>query len=319
MYDINKYITPEAKEVTEANFVGKLSSQIKHYPQEPIYYLRVNKQNCLIEVLINDVKLYNDYELSNFVTPRKIAGKILKSGKQEVTVRMYPVENLVNESYGREGEPITKLLDNSTVNIKVVLVDNQSEKGFDDEELVTEHKSPVKEGKFIGTGKPYYEYTFTFNAEVPYEFEGWTNGQDLRKLDQKLLAQKALEFYKMVQDIYVNKDLDAWLKLEYLGAKRTVASIYVDKDYLNELLKEYQDEFSYNYTSIPISDYKINLRGENKLILLNHTSSDSFYRGAGAAELEYTDEDGDLAGLIPSIILYLPKGRKLEDGLMVWK
>ena len=53
IYDIDKYIFPEAKDITENNFVEKLNSQIKHYNTEPIYYYRTNKKNCLIEISIN--------------------------------------------------------------------------------------------------------------------------------------------------------------------------------------------------------------------------------------------------------------------------
>ena len=60
-------------------------------------------------------------------------------------------------------------------------------------------------GNFIATGQPYYEYTFEFEAEVPYELEGWTKGQDLTKLDQKLLEKKALEFHNTYQKIYENQ------------------------------------------------------------------------------------------------------------------
>ena len=117
MYDINQYLDEESKQITKENFVDQIMKQIKHYPKEPVYYLRINKQNCLIEVLVNDVRRHVDYELSNYVTPIKINSSILKSGKQTITVRMYPVGNLINESLGKENEaPITTLLDNSSAN-----------------------------------------------------------------------------------------------------------------------------------------------------------------------------------------------------------
>lgn len=67
-YDINQYISPEAKDITKSNFVEKLKAQIKHYANEPVYYFRINKQNCLIEIYVNDISVYDDYELSNRIT-----------------------------------------------------------------------------------------------------------------------------------------------------------------------------------------------------------------------------------------------------------
>ena len=89
-YNINDYIYPEAKNITESNYVEKLNSQIKHFNEEPIYYLRTNKQNCLIEVYVNDVRNFRDYEISNYITPIEISN-VLKSGSQKITVKMYPI------------------------------------------------------------------------------------------------------------------------------------------------------------------------------------------------------------------------------------
>jgi len=53
-YNINQYLHPESKEITENNFAEKLKNTIKHYPEEPIYYLRISKRMCFIEVYDND-------------------------------------------------------------------------------------------------------------------------------------------------------------------------------------------------------------------------------------------------------------------------
>ncbi|MCG8734660.1 hypothetical protein [Tenacibaculum finnmarkense] len=320
MYNIENYLEEGSKNITVDNFVTKIIENKKSYDSEPLYYLRINKQMCLIEVFVNGVLILQDNELSNYVTPHEINYSIFKSGEQTVTIKMYPVENLINESFGREGTPITELQDNSSVAIKVVKIDNRSNKGFEDEALVTTHQSPTNSnGAFIATGKPYYEYSFTFNAKVPYEFEGSAKGQDLRKLNQDLVTKKALEFYKMSQQIIVNKDLESWLKLNYFFNKRTQAASYSTEKDFNELLEEYKEELSRNYTAIPIKEYKLEFRGEGKLVVLKHTSTDPFYKRELALVLKYTDEDGDLSSYFPGVVLYLPEGRSLEEGLMMWK
>ena len=92
---------------------------------------------------------------------------------------MYPLGDLLNEDRGIEnGQPITTLSDKAKVDIEVVMIDNKSKGTFDDEVKITQVTSPKD-----AASKPYYEFSFTFNAEVPYEFEGWTKGQDLTKLE----------------------------------------------------------------------------------------------------------------------------------------
>ena len=88
--NVEQYIFPEAKNITESNYVEKLNSQIKHFNEEPIYYLRTNKQNCLIEVYVNDIREFRDYKISNYITPIEISN-VLKSGSQTITVKMYPI------------------------------------------------------------------------------------------------------------------------------------------------------------------------------------------------------------------------------------
>jgi hypothetical protein len=282
MYDINQYIPEESKHITSENYAEKVLESIKHYDSEPIYYYRINKQNCLIEVKINDVVDYKDYKLSNIITPSEI-GHILKSGQQTVTVKMYPVGNLINEDLGLENQPpATKLSNKAQVDISVVVVDNKSKQQFADERVITSQKSSKD-----AAGKEYYEFSFTFNAEVPYEFEGWTKGQDLRKLDQELVRKKALEFYEMVGEIHLNKDLDSWLKINFPLEKRIEGMFYADKQYLENLVKEFSDDVLQDYTVHPIKNYKMEFMGDGKLLRLRQSSLEEGNRGYGALMLKY--------------------------------
>ena len=311
MYDINQFIIPEAKDINEQNFASKITGQIQRYDREPSYYFRINKQNALIRIYINDVNIYSDHKLSNIITPIPI-DHILKSGNQKVTVKMYPVGNLLNESWGKtDGQPITELSENSEVSIEVICIDEKSPKGLNDEKEITKITSPKE-----AAGKNYYEFSFTFNADVPYQFEGWTKGQDLTKLDQNLVRKKALEFYKMVGEIYVNKDLNSRLKLDYPSTLRIMASAYVNEQYMNDVVKEYKKYFQNNdYVMKPLIDFGEEFMGNGKLLRLVETSRSLDARG-GALILKY----GNKGIYRPAITLYLPEGRDLAtQGFMMWK
>ncbi|TDW50127.1 hypothetical protein EV144_102562 [Flavobacterium sp. 270] len=58
-------------EVNAKNFEQKLLESVKHYEKEPIYYLRINKINCLIEILIKTSTYYAGNKLPE-VKNRKI-------------------------------------------------------------------------------------------------------------------------------------------------------------------------------------------------------------------------------------------------------
>lgn len=308
--NFENYIPAESKNINRNNYTDKVLESIKNYKYEPVYYLRINKQNCLIEVKINDVVDYKDYELSNTITPIKI-GQILKSGQQKVTVRMYPVGDLINQDLGLKNQPPkTKLSDKAIVDISIVMIDEKSNKNFDDEKVIATQQSSKD-----AAGKEFYEFSFLFDAEVPYEFEGWTKGQDLRKLDQKILQKKALEYYEMVGEIHLNQDVDTWLKINFPLEKRIQGSFYSSKENLADLINEFNDDVKQKYTMHPIKNYKIEFMGDGKLLRLRQNSNDEKYRGKGALMLE-----SDEGFYFPGITLYLPEGRDLAtQGFMMWK
>ncbi|WP_409417822.1 hypothetical protein [Flavobacterium sp. PS2] len=311
-----KIMNIQYPEINANNFEQKLVASVKHYEKEPLYYMRINKSNCVVEVLVNDYPVHDDYELSNYATPLAINRAILKSGEQTLTYRLYPVGDLIKEEYG-EGDTVTKLTDNTAISISIIKMDNGSEKTLEDEEVVMKHTSLTDDkGRFIASGKPYYEFTFKFNAQVPYANEGWSKGQDLSKLDQKLLEAKAVEFYKEYGKIYENKDSDLLAKLSFGEEKRNSIASYKKLSDIDELWKEYIKRLNYNSIQLqPIENYRKAFFGNGKIIFLMLNSLEYPYRGSGALRVDYIDKDGDEAVLIPDISLYLPEGKKLEDGL----
>ena len=311
-----KIMNIQYPEVNATNFEQKLSNAVKHYEKEPMYFMRVNKINCLVEIFVNDYRVHKDYELSNYATPLEINDAILKSGEQKLTYRLYPVGDLIKEEYG-EGDTVTTLTNNTAVSISIIKMDNNGEKRLEDEEVIIKHTSlNDSKGNFIASGKPYYEFTFSFNAYVPYENEGWTKGQDLTKLDQKLLEQKAVEFYREYGKIYNNKDLTLLAQLNFGEEKRNAISLYKRKADINKLWEEYRDDFNKkNIKVLPIENYRIVFFGNGKIAFLQLNSMEYPYRGSGALRIDYVNKRNNEAVFMPGIYLYLPEGKKLEDGL----
>lgn len=303
-------------EINATNFEQRLSNAVKHYDKEPIFYMRINKINCLVEVLINDYPVHYDYELSNYATPLSINRAILKSGEQKLTYRLYPVGNLIKEEYG-EGDTVTTLTNGTSISISIIKMDNNGEKRLEDEEVIIKHTSlNDAKGNFIASGKPYYEFTFPFSAYVPYENEGWAKGQDLSKLDQKMLEKKAVEFYSEYGKIYQTKNSDLLAKLNFGLEKRNAVSNYKRTKEISEVWNEYLSDFNQkNIKILPVKDYKVAFFGNNRMVFLLLTSLRYTYRGGSAVRIEYIDKDGDESTLMPDVFLYLPEGKKLEDGL----
>lgn len=298
-------------DVNATNFEQRLSNALKHYEKEPLYYMRINKMNCVVEILVNDYPVHKDYELSNYATPLAINRAILKSGEQKLTYRMYPIGDLLKENYD-EGDTVKTLTGGTSINISIIKMDNNGKKGLEDEEVVMKHMSlNDSKGRFIAAGKPYYEFTFSFNAQVPYENEGWTKGQDLTKLDQKLLEKKAIEFYEEYGKTYENKDADLQAKVKFGTERRNAIASYKRSSDIKDLWKEYQSDLNEkNLKVLPLQNYRMVFFGNNRIVFLQSNSLKLDYRGYGALLVESDDST-----TMPGIYLYLPEGKKLEDGL----
>ncbi len=300
------------EEINSENMVAAISAKIKHFDEEPLYYLRIGKENCIIEVLVNDMPVYKSYELSNLASPLRINGSILKSGTQTVTVRMYPVGDLSKEEY-EYGETITQLGDASNVSIKVIQLDKQGAMGLNDELEVLEHKSPTTDANgevFAGTGLPFYEYTFEFYAKVPYDLSenSWGDAADLSTVDQDVLEQKMLDYYKTFLKEYKRGNKDFIAQKYYQSFYVQAQAYYKSKEEIQEMWDE-ELELLNDPTVKPqsIKDYELVFYAHSGVAFLRlKTIEDLYYRNKCAAWVQ-TLENGVEYGIFFGLYLYAPK------------
>ncbi|MDO6855324.1 hypothetical protein Q4599_17210 [Cellulophaga lytica] len=300
-------------------YVDSIAAQVKHYPKEPIYYLRINQLNCIYEILVNGEIVTGNYSLMQYASATEINRAILKSGPQTITYRLYPVGDLVKDEIG-EGETITTLLNSTEISIDVIRVDdiNTYESITDDEKLVVKHQSKKNKetGSFIGAGLPYYEHTFTFNAQVPYELEGWTNGIDLRKLDQKKLEQAVVAEYKKIQKLYEAKDVVTLLDNYYHSFVRLAVSEYKGKQYIKEMVEEiYKPILIDNKDFQPIRDYKFSIWSQGHYVSLEHPVfpiKDKRIQGKPSFWFLFKNSNGRLRAMFRPIDLSIPKDKHKE-------
>ena len=306
--------------LTSNNYVETMLGQIKHFPKESVYQVYVKNSLCLYEVLVNDLPVARMFEYGQVMTPYDINDAILKSGKQKITLRLYPAP----AEYSRSGDVLSP---NISCNLEIEYVDNK------DPEYkyipVAKFKLPTKNRmagrdnniavpEFEGAGKKYYEITYEFDAQVPYENEGWFEGQDLTKLDQKLLEKEVLKFYQNQWDLYNKKDVNGILSYMYKKEKEVRGSLYNTKEDLIKVLKSHREPIDLmHYKEQPIKDYKMVLYGNNKMITLELLSQDTNLRHESALWGVNDDPIDGKTYYFNYRYLYLPKGKKLEDGLEI--
>ena len=315
-------VSEKYKDITADNFVERMLKEVERFDKESRYFIRPVQNNCVYEILVNDVRTYKDYNLDVIATPVSVNHAILKSGPQTITVRMYPVGDLLKDNYDI-GDTVTTLLDNTSMKIEVVKYDayNLSHR-LDDEEIVFTHYSPTQEGtkKFVGSGLPYYEYTFSFNAEVPYNIEGWQNSQDLTKFDKEELENEVKKYYTQVKQIYLKEDIDALAKISFGDYLVIAKSKYYKKQEIEDMLSSLKEKVEYKEKDFgDLQDKKLSFYGGGKIVVLRHSSIepiDKRLRGKSAFWFKCLKGDR-IKGVFPAVDLHLPQGDSLDQLRMI--
>ncbi|MCG8894661.1 hypothetical protein G1K73_13010 [Tenacibaculum finnmarkense] len=310
--------TTTQESITINNVADKMWEDMPKYAIQPMYLLRINQEYCTYEVLVNDFPIYENYDLGVSATGTKINRAILKSGEQTVTLRMYPIGNLEQEAYGDEMPYYKTLKGGSSMRIEVIKIPDWKNYDIAGEEII---KVVTTEGfdtnKFHGAGLPYYEFTFSFTAEVPYKNEGWSNGVDLRKVDTTILRKKIWNYFKMYQKAYEKKDINNIVNINYDNAIRNANALYKNKDKINDLWEEYNENVNTEDKEFqPLKNYELVFYGEGKIATFKHSSGldiDSRLRGTSALYFLYDDQS---MAYFLGLYLYMDKDKyndKEED------
>ena len=252
------------------------------------------------ELYINDIKADCDYVGAN--SGVDMNPYILKNGKYKVKLRIFPAF--------KAGEKLIEFDDIEKSNISF----DSYIRNKETDEISNYNSIPLP----IVAPKedvPYFEQEWEVElTDLPYELEGWSKGQDLRKWDKKELEKKVVAFHQKIRKILNDGNSEEWMELiqkrfdevcifDYLSEKR------IEKDL--EEIKEDVEEYSKG-TMIPLEDYELKLYAEGKLVTLErktHTKEFNNYSPLDIKGWSPLISKGTTYGAAPyPILLYLPQG-----------
>ncbi|CAM1348157.1 hypothetical protein [Tenacibaculum ascidiaceicola] len=305
--------TKEKKQVTEMRPIDKLYSNIQplQYKSMPQYFIEANQSGCFYELYVNGRLVFEHFEQTGLMGHTTcINDAILKSGEQEVTVKLYPL----GQTKVKRFDTFTK---NARIEVKIEKYDVQVE---DSDEKVVTFKIPEASTRGKNDikieGLPYYEHTFTFYAEVPYEVTGWSESQDLTKMDQKQLEKEVVAFHNNLSDVIYNQDEAKWVdlvknrELEFLKSE---AYNDVNEENIKDRIRSFKQIFDSSFKrKVPLDKYKMIFGGKGRIVALKsieRTGRAAFSFGVNKIR------DGKLKKTRSSRYIYLhkPKGsNKLE-------
>ena len=208
-------------------------------------------------------------------------------------------------------EEFGEFLNNSAVKLGIGSYDNQNKFSIEKQQSnLFIYQTPEDEnGFFKYAGKEYFEQTVAFTLpDVPYKIEGWKDSQDLRNFDKKLLEQKVLQAYQMIQKSFKERDLDKIAQFSYNKMKDQAIAQYFDEEEVQEGWEELISiAGADNLEFYPLENYELVFYGEGRLVGLKSKKKESF-QGASALLCKFKRK-GKWVEAKLDYLLHIPKGK----------
>ncbi len=249
----------------------------KQYQQEPFYYVGIYSANIKWELFVNDVQIFAHYQgkITSPIVPLNY--RILGSGKQKLTIRIYP--------------PNGQAVLGEYAAFRMRLFYNKNFRDKEDPEIkILNFELPYEQTKDL----PSFEKSFEFEAQVPYQITGWTKSKDLTKVSD--LEQKVVKKIEELRTILENKDTEAYFQAIMPREKEKFIFLYATHQEIENYLQEKSltsGEFSKILDDIqilPIEDYQIIIEPNNRLVKLRQKDKDDFSDGIKFKAIDKEDK-----------------------------
>lgn len=245
-------------------------SNIKHMEKDIVqkefgdsYRMKYEHSNCSYEILINDVPLITFYGLGERSTTAYINQYLLKPGKQEITIRIYPKK--IEDTKFAAGLDSTSFVKLTLDRKKMISRDLKLKGGIGkrDWQDVVVYQTPK-----LAENAPFAEFKIPFEAtkeELTWEIKGWSESEILN--NDEALKKEVFAFYKNFQQVIEDQN-----KTEYISLFKNSIFEQASADSWNS--KEFLKEAMQTMTDDPIPKQKF-------LFPLNENSAELKFYGNG--------------------------------------
>ena len=206
------------------------------------------------ELYINDIKADCDYVGAN--NGVDMNPYILKNGKYKVKLRIFPAF--------KAGEKLIEFddIEKSNISFGSYIRNRETDEILNYEDKLLPITAPTID-------VPYFEQEWEVEiTELPYELEGWSKGQDLRKWDKKELEKKVVAYYQKLWKMLNDGDGERFMKLwEKADDENAIYDYDTEIDEANK--SEIADIKKHCVNRmIPLEDYEMKLYAEGRLVCL---------------------------------------------------
>lgn len=298
------------EKVTE--IFGNLYKDVKNYNERINYHAQISIGGCNFEVLINDFPVHQFFGPINgsLNTNTPINMAILGNGEQTWKVRIYPIHDRKEINDGVTFTPRAAIEKGARAKISIKGL-RFKENGDIEKEFgkVLNFEAPLNkdektgENIFSDAGKPYIEYSGTFQADVPYTLNGWKNSIDLSKENKAQLKNELLKEYEKYKDWLQNRELDKIASSKLNGKKEDAQALFYNKKIKQEFIYDFIDMWGKKgLKTQSLENIDIKYYGNNKVITLTNRSYNDSPLWA-----TYIDEENDNSYILIPLYFHRPK------------
>ena len=252
------------------------------------------------ELYINDIKADCDYVGAN--SGVDMNPYILKNGKYKVKLRIFPAF--------KAGEKLIEFddIEKSNISFGSYIRNRETDEILNYEDKLLPITAPTID-------VPYFEQEWEVEiTDLPYELEGWSKGQDLRKWDKKELEKKVVAYYQKLWHILNNGEGERWTKLTQKRINETAIFYYESEEENQKAIKNNQQNIVKYCTNmmIPLEDYEMKLYAEGKLVCLERKTHTKEFNNKSPLDIKGWSPlilKGKKSGAgYYNVLLYLPQG-----------
>lgn len=229
--------------------------KINSYTTHPYYAVQINKGGCTFETVVNDLHHYSYMKKGGFTSLVPLNLNILKSGKQQLKVKVYPDQGK------------TKLDEGSYIDVEVRFFKDVNDP-------TTEFTSVLKFSlpkEVKDKGLPYFEVELPFMAAVPYDHsDRLTNAQVIKK--DKATEGKIILDYNEARKLIEKLDANALNKLTAERDHILADVFYYSPQQVQGLMASTKDNLEPDATVKPIADYQVVYYAGGKVVSLERKS-----------------------------------------------
>ena len=275
--------------------------KIQQIPLEKqITYIIALSMRVPYELYINDIKADCDYVGAN--SGVDMNPYILKNGKYKVKLRIFPAF--------KAGEKLiaSKDIKNSNISFGSYIRNKETDEILNYEDKPLPITAPTID-------VPYFEQEWEVEiTDLPYELEGWSKGQDLRKWDKKELEKKVVAYYQKLWRILNNGEGEKYVEVWKKADQELFSYYYTTQErYLKLVENTIEDVEEYcKGTMIPLEDYEMKLYAEGKLVCLERKTHTREFNNHSPLDIKGWSpliSKGEKSGAADyPVKLYLPEG-----------